>query len=68
MKQVYIWGAGYYADFIYSVIDKEQCLVVGIVDSDTEKQRTEWKYGLYISAPEILNRVTFDYIFISPQN
>lgn len=65
---VYIWGAGYYADFIYSVIDKEHCIVKGVVDSDTEKQGQEWKYGLYISAPETLNRIAFDYVFISPQN
>lgn len=68
MKRGYLWGAGYYADFIYSVIDKESCIIEGIVDSDTEKQGAKWKYGFYISAPEILNRAAFDYIFISPQN
>ncbi|MCI8314807.1 MAG: DUF1792 domain-containing protein [Lachnospiraceae bacterium] len=67
MKQVYIWGAGYYADLIYSVIDKEQCLVVGIVDSNTEKQEMEWK-GLRILTPGILSCTAFDYVFISPKN
>lgn len=68
MWKVYIWGAGYYADFIYSVIDKERCIVEGLVDSDSEKQGTEWKYGLRISPPETLSHTSFDYIFISPQS
>lgn len=67
MKRGYLWGAGYYADFIYSVIDKENCIIEGIVDTNTEKQGTAWKYDIYIFVPEILNRVVFDYIFISPQ-
>ncbi len=68
MNKVYIWGAGYYADFIYSVIDKTSCEVMGIVDSDSEKQGREWKYGLHISSPDMLNRVNFAYLFISPRN
>lgn len=67
IREVYIWGAGYYADYIYSVIDKTNCSVEGIVDSDLEKQGTEWKYGLCISAPEVLTRTAFDYVFISPK-
>ncbi len=67
-RKAYIWGAGYYADFIYLVIDKEHCCVEGIVDSNTEKWGREWKYGLYISSPEILSHTMFDYVFISPQN
>lgn len=68
MQRVYIWGAGYYADFIYSVIDKSTCRVEGVVDSDSEKQGKIWKYGLYIFAPDILNKINFDYIFISPRS
>ncbi len=67
-NKVYIWGAGYYADFIYPEIDNEQCIVVGVVDSDTEKQGTEWKHGLHISPPELLSQAAFDYVFISPKN
>lgn len=67
IRKVYIWGAGYYADFIYSVIDKIYCFVEGIVDSDIEKQGTEWKYGLHILAPEILSQAVFDHVFISPK-
>lgn len=67
-RKVYIWGAGYYSDFIYSVIDKEHCMVEGIVDSNIEKQGTEWKYGLCVSEPEILSSTAFDYVFISPQS
>lgn len=65
--KVYIWGAGYYSDFVYSVIDKENCTVEGIVDSALEKQGMDWKYGLHIFPPEILNAAEFDYVFISPQ-
>lgn len=67
MKRGYLWGAGYYADFIYSVIDKTFCVVKGIVDSDSEKQGKEWKQGLSISAPEVLKEESFDYIFVSPR-
>lgn len=67
MRKVYIWGAGYYADFIYSVIDKEHCVVEGIVDSDMGKQGTEWKHGLCVLNPGILRHTVFDYVFISPQ-
>lgn len=66
-KKIYIWGAGYYADFIYSVIDRKNCAVVGVIDSDSEKQGKEWKYGLPVFAPEVLRKIIFDYIFISPQ-
>lgn len=68
VQKVYIWGAGYYADFIYSVIDKENCKVMGIVDSDPEKEGKEWKHGLYILSPDMLERVNYTYLFISPQN
>ncbi len=67
MKQIYIWGAGYYVDFIYSVIDKTICVVRGIVDSDSEKQGRAWKHGLSIFAPEVLKEESFDHIFVSPQ-
>lgn len=67
-QKVYIWGAGYYADFIYSVIDKTNCTVEGIVDSDPKKHGQEWKYGLRIASPNVLKNAAFDYIFISPQN
>lgn len=65
MKKVYVWGVGYYAEFIYSIIDKTECEVVAVIDSDKNKQEQLWKYGLRIAAPDILFTQTFDYIFIS---
>lgn len=67
-KIVYLWGAGYYADFIYSVIDKENCEIKGLIDSDSSKQGSEWKEGLYIFSPDILFQAEFDFIFISPRS
>ena len=37
MKRGYLWGAGYYADFIYSVIDKENCIIVGLNGNSPDK-------------------------------
>lgn len=69
MKKVgYLWGAGYYADFIYSVIDKENCEIKGLIDSNLSKQGMEWREGLYIFSPDILSQSEFDFIFISPIN
>lgn len=63
-KKIYIWGVGYYADFIYSVIDSKSCTVTGVIDSDLEKQGKAWKYGLSILTPDVLRQAAFDYIFI----
>ncbi|MCM1211808.1 MAG: GT-D fold domain-containing glycosyltransferase [Blautia sp.] len=68
MKKVYIWGAGYYAEYIYSIIDKKECEVVAIIDSDKNKQEQLWDYGLRIVAPDILFTQKFDKIFISVRN
>ncbi len=68
MKDVYIWGAGYYSEFIYSIIDKTECKVKAIIDSDVSKQNQVWKYGLKIEAPDILQTEAFDFIFISVRN
>lgn len=35
---------------------------------DLKKQGTEWRYGLFITAPDVLENAIFDYIFISPQS
>lgn len=66
-KKVYIWGAGYYADFIYSVIDQTNCTVAGVIDSDSKKQGKAWKYGLSVLTPDVLRQTAFDYIFVAPQ-
>lgn len=68
MKKVYIWGAGYHAEFIYSIINKTECDIMAVIDSDKSKQGQLWKYGLRITAPDILETHKFDYIFISVRN
>lgn len=68
MKKIYIWGAGYYAEFIYSIIDKTECEVVAVIDSDVNKQDQLWKHGLKIEAPDTLVAQAFDSVFISVRN
>lgn len=65
LKRVYIWGAGYYADYIYSVIDKKSCIINGMIDEDEDKQGKCWKDKLRIYSPEELEKLDFEYIVIS---
>lgn len=67
MKNVYIWGAGYYAEFVYSVMDKTACSVNGIIDSDKTKQGMLWNGELRIHPPEQLTELEFDCLVISVQ-
>lgn len=68
MKEVYIWGAGYYSEFIYSIIDKKHCVVKGFIDNDGKKQGKTWGNSLLIYKPEILETEKYDHIFISPMD
>lgn len=65
MKRVYIWGAGYYAEYVYSVIDRKSCIINGMIDSDPKKQGKLWKDKLKIHAPEELDELDYEYIIIS---
>lgn len=65
MKKIYIWGAGYYADHVYSVIDKNACTIEGIIDSDVSKQGSFWNGILKIYTPKDLIYLNFDCIIIS---
>lgn len=64
MKKIYIWGVGYYAEYIYSVINREQCIIKGFIDSDKEKQGKLEK-GLMIYAPDQLLEFDYDYVILS---
>ncbi len=65
MKKVLIWGAGYYAEYVYDVIDKKICTIEGIIDSDKKKQGMLWKEKLLIYSPEEINNLEFDKIIVS---
>ncbi len=67
MKEIYLWGAGFWAESIYQKIDMRLCELKGIVDGDGEKQKKEWNHGLRIDSPEALLSNSFDYVVITPQ-
>lgn len=65
MNHIYIWGAGYYAEHVYSAIDRNGCLIKGIIDCDREKQGRSWKDSIRIYSPEQLLSLEYDYIILS---
>lgn len=65
IKKIYIWGAGHYAGYIYSMINKDMCQIKGIIDSDRQKQGSLWENELMIYAPEQLLSSEYDQIIIS---
>lgn len=67
MKQIFLWGAGLQADYVYNRILQKSCEILGMIDSNIEKQGKEWKYGLTIFPPEYLLNSVFDYIVVTPK-
>ncbi|MCI9569155.1 MAG: DUF1792 domain-containing protein [Lachnospiraceae bacterium] len=65
MKKVYIWGVGYHAEYVYSMIDRNECTVEGFVDSDSTKQGMSWKNQITVYSPGQLSEMDYDYIIIS---
>lgn len=65
MKRIYIWGTGRYSEAVYGAINKDQCIVVGFVDSNREKQGNQWEDCIPIISPKMLSTVVYDYIFVS---
>lgn len=65
MKNIYIWGAGYFVDHVYAEIDKSSCLVKGIIDCDREKQGIIWKNNIMIFPPQHLLDAEYDHIILS---
>ena len=66
-KKIILWGVGLNAEYIYDTLLPE-CEVVALVDTDTEKQSKVWKDNLIITGPEVIKRVAYDYIIVTPQS
>lgn len=67
MNQVYLWGAGYWSDYVYNKLKQNKCGLLGVIDHDASKQNKEWKYGLMVYPPSNLKTLCFDYVVISPK-
>lgn len=65
MNRIYIWGEGGYAEYVYSIIDRASCAIMGIIDSDKRKQGKLWNRELKIHAPEELESLEYEWIIIS---
>lgn len=65
MNNIYIWGAGSYAEYVYSMIDREDCVIQGIVDKDKNKRGMLWKNKLRIGDPAELCNAEYDYVIFS---
>lgn len=65
MNKIYIWGAGKFLEYIYPTINREMCLIEGIIDGDITKQGMLWDSEVMIYSPQRLCEQDFDYIIIS---
>lgn len=68
MKKIYIWGAVDFLDSLLKTINKELCVVVGIVDNDENKQGNIVENDIIISSPKRLINEEFDFVLIAPKN
>ena len=68
MKKIYLWGAGKYLKTVYDAINKDICIVAGIVDRNEKKLGEATIAGKPIESPNILKSEDFDYIVISAKN
>ncbi len=68
MAKVYIWGAGYYLEYVYNEIIKEYCEIIGIIDNDLQKQGKMWRDGMIICSPASAVDCEYDYIVVSVKN
>lgn len=67
MKKIFLWGAGAKADYVYNKVLKQNCDILGMIDSNINKQGREWKYGVMVFPPEYLAVTSFEYILITPK-
>lgn len=65
MNKILIWGTGRYADVVYKTIILTDCKIIGVVDSNIEKQGLYWKNEYKIYAPEQITNCEVDYILVS---
>lgn len=68
MLQIYIWGAGFYAQQILDEIDVAKATVIGIIDSDEKKEGNQLFYPIPVILPSNVFDKRFDYIIISVKN
>lgn len=65
MIQVFIWGAGHYAQQVIDEIDNRKVNILGILDHDTKKWGTKLFYPISVISPLEIERKDFDYLIIS---
>ena len=68
MFQVYIWGAGFYAQQILDEIDTSKVTVQGFIDSDEKKKGNQLFYPIPVISPSDILGKNFDYVIISVKN
>lgn len=68
MFQVYIWGAGFYAQQLLEEIDTSKITILGIIDSDEKKRGNQLFYPIPVILPLEINEKSFDYVIISVKN
>ena len=66
-KKVLLWGAGRYLEYVYKMINDEIAEVIGIIDSNINKQGKEWRYGILVFNPSELNALSYDYVLVTVQ-
>ena len=66
-KKVLLWGAGRYLEYVYKMINDETAEVIGIIDSNINKQGKEWRYGILVFNPSELNALSYDYVLVTVQ-
>lgn len=62
--RVFIWGAGYYCEYVYNSL-KSGIEVIGIIDNDEEKENKIWKNNIKIFSPGFVKNTSYDFIIIS---
>ena len=65
ISKLIIWGAGKNLQFVYDSVDFNRAQIVGIVDSNIDKQNAHWN-EITIYNPTIIQKLDYDYIIISP--
>lgn len=68
MKKIYIWGAGKYVRTVYDAVNKDRCVIAGIVDRNKKRLGEAVIEDVFIASPDILKSEDFDYIVIGAKN
>ena len=61
---IYIYGAGKYAEMVYEAVDKKKCRILGLIDQK-DIIMCDFAPDLHVFKPEILLEKNFDYICVS---